>query len=66
MPTTEKEYVEATTIWIINLIDADAGEKRWKDEKGLRNKSNVGADARESLQEKLAAKCAEIRDADKS
>ncbi len=66
VPTTEKEYVEATTIWIINLIDADAGEKRWKDEKGLRNKSNVGADARESLQEKLAAKCADIRDADKS
>ncbi len=65
-PTTEKEYVEATTIWIINLIDADAGEKRWKDEKGLRNKSNVGADARESLQEKLAAKCADIRDADRS
>jgi hypothetical protein len=55
-----------TTAWIDVLTDADAGEKRWKDEKGLRNKANVGADARESLQEKLAAKCAETRDADRS
>jgi hypothetical protein len=65
-PTNEKEYVEATTIWIVNLTDADAGEARWKSEKTIRNKANVGADARESLQEKLAAKCAEVRDADKS
>jgi hypothetical protein len=65
-PSTEAEYVEATTIWIANLLDADAGEKRWKSEKTLRNKANVGADARESLQEKLAAKCSEIRDADRS
>lgn len=65
-PATEAEYVEATTIWIANLLDADAGEARWKGEKTLRNKANVGADARESLQEKLSAKCAEIRDADRS
>lgn len=65
-PKTEAEYVAATTAWIEQLTDADAGEKKWKDEKGLRNKANVGADARESLQEKLAAKCAEIRDADRS
>jgi hypothetical protein len=65
-PKNEAEYVAATTAWIEALTDVDAGEKRWKDEKGLRNKANVGADARESLQEKLAAKCAEIRDADRS
>jgi len=65
-PKTEKEYVEAATIWIANLIDADAGEVRWKSEKTLRNKANVGAEARETLQEKLATKCAEIRDADRS
>jgi hypothetical protein len=66
IPKTEAEYVGATTAWIDVLTDADAGEKRWKDEKSLRNKANVGADARESLQEKLAAKCGEIRDADRS
>ena len=66
VPANEKEYVEATAIWIANLIDADAGEARWKSEKTLRNKANVGSDVRESLQEKLAAKCAEIRDADRN
>jgi hypothetical protein len=66
LPKTEAEYIAFADTWRNALTDADAGEKRWKDEKGLRNKANVGAEARESLQEKLAAKCAEIRDADKS
>lgn len=66
IPKTEAEYIAATTAWIGALTDVDAGEKRWKDEKGLRNKANVGADARETLQEALANKCGEIRDADKS
>lgn len=66
LPTNEKEYIAHADAWREALTDADAGDKRWKDEKNLRNKANVGADARESLQEKLASKCAEIRDADRS
>jgi hypothetical protein len=65
-PETEAEYIAWADAWREALTDADAGEKRWKDEKTIRNKANVGSDARESLQEKLANKCAEIRDADKS
>jgi hypothetical protein len=66
VPKNEAEYIAATTMWIDALDDADAGEKRWKDEKGLRNKANVGPDAREDLQARLSQKCAEIRDADRS
>jgi hypothetical protein len=66
VPVTETEYIAWADAWREALTDADAGEKRWKDEKTIRNKANVGSDARESLQEKLANKCAEIRDADKS
>lgn len=66
VPKTEAEYIAVTTAWIEALDDADAGEKRWKDEKSLRNKANVGSDAREDLQLKLSQKCAEIRDADRS
>jgi hypothetical protein len=66
VPKNEAEYVAYADAWRIALTDADAGEARWKEEKALRNKAHVGSDARESLQEKLAAKCAEIRDADKS
>lgn len=65
-PATEAEYEAHAKSWIEKLDDAEAGEKRWKEEKGLRNKANVGADVRESLQETLAVKCTEIRDADKS
>jgi hypothetical protein len=66
LPKNEAEYVAYADAWRTSLTDADAGEARWKEEKTLRNKSHVGSDARESLQEKLAAKCAEIRDADRS
>lgn len=64
-PKNEAEYVAYATAWIDALDDAAGGEKRWKDEKGLRNKANVGPDAREDLQAKLSQKCAEIRDADR-
>lgn len=66
LPKTEKEYVEATAAWINTLDDADEGEGRWKAEKNLRNKANVGAEARENLQEHLFLKCKEIRDADRN
>lgn len=65
-PKNEAEYITHASAWIDALDNADAGEKQWKDEKNLRNKANVGSDARETLQEKLAKKCAEIRDADRS
>jgi hypothetical protein len=65
-PKTEAEYVAFANAWIEALTDADVGEKRWPHEKNLRNKANVGAEAREALQTKLAQKCREIRDADKS
>lgn len=65
-PKNEAEYVTHARSWIEKLNDADAGEKQWASEKGLRNKSNTGADARETLQSALADKCREIRDADRS
>lgn len=65
-PANEAEYVAHAKSWIQKLNDADAGEKQWLSEKGLRNKSNTGADARETLQSALADKCREIRDADRS
>lgn len=65
-PKTEGEYIAHARSWIEKLDDAAAGEKRWLDEKGLRNKSNTGSDARETLQSELAGKCREIRDADRS
>jgi hypothetical protein len=66
LPKTEAEYIAYANEWREALDDAEYGERRWKDEKHLRNKSNTGSDARESLQEKLAQKCKEIRDADRS
>jgi len=65
-PKNEAEYEAFANAWIDALADADEGDKRWKSEKNLRNKANVGGDVREKLQEKLATKTAEIRDADRS
>lgn len=65
-PKNEAEYIAYATKWIEALDDAAEGEARWKSEKGLRNKANVGPDQREDLQSRLAAKCADIRDADRS
>lgn len=65
LPKTEAEYFAVTAAWINNLTDVDEGEARWKAEKNLRNKANVGAEPREELQERLAQKCKEIRDADR-
>lgn len=65
-PKNESEYLAYANAWIDALTDAAEGEKRWPAEKQLRNKAHVGPDARETLQEKLTAKCREIRDADKS
>ena len=65
LPKTEAEYVKYAEAWIDALDDVE-GEKRWPAEKSLRNKANVGGDAREALQALLAKKVAEIKDADRS
>ncbi|MCC8967891.1 hypothetical protein H8A95_37680 [Bradyrhizobium sp. Pear76] len=65
-PKNEAEYIRYSDAWREALTDADEGEARWKQEKDLRNKAHVGSDAREAQQEKLAKKCREIRDADRS
>jgi hypothetical protein len=64
LPKTEKEYFAYAATWINELTDIEEGEARWKAEKNLRNKCNVGAESREELQERLAQKCKEIRNSD--
>ena len=65
-PTNEREYLTYAQAWIEALADADAGAKNWASEKTMRNKCNVSSETREALQERLAEKQREIRDADKS
>ena len=60
VPTNEREYI-VYAAWIDGLTDADAGLKRWTEEKKLRNACNVGPEPREDLKEKLDAKIAELR-----
>lgn len=62
-PKNEAEYIAWADNWREALTDADEGDDRWKKEKDMRNKAHVGSDAREALQEKLAAKCRDIREA---
>jgi hypothetical protein len=64
-PKNEAEYVAWAEAWIDALVDIE-GEKRWSTEKSMRNKANVGGDAREALQARLATKIADIKDADRS
>jgi len=66
LPTTEAEYAKHAEAWIDSLTDVESGDKRWAEEKGLRNKSNTGGDAREALQERLKKKQAELRKAAKN
>jgi len=54
-------YLQDTHAWIENLLDADAGEKRWKAEKVLRNRLNVDPDDRDRLDAALKAKIAALR-----
>lgn len=64
-PANEAEYITHARGWIAALDDGAAGKKRWADEKGLRNKSHTGGDAREMLQAELDKKIGEIADAEK-
>lgn len=60
-PKTELEYITHAQAWIDALDDAEAGEKKWASEKSLRNKANVGGDAREALQAQLKEKIGQIK-----
>lgn len=61
VPTNEREYIVYAGAWCAAMTDADAGLKRWTEEKKLRNACNVGPEPREDLKEKLDAKIAELR-----
>lgn len=63
VPTNEAEYIAHAHTWRNALTDADAGEKQWKAEKSLRNKTsvNVSPENRDDLEKALKAKCAELR-----
>jgi len=60
-PKTAAAYLQNTHAWIENLLDADAGEKRWRVEKAQRNKLNVDPDDRDRLDAALKAKITALR-----
>lgn len=60
-PKTEKEYVAYADKWRAAATDPVAAMQRWKDEKTLRNKCNVGPDTRDSLLAKLQQRCADLQ-----
>ena len=59
-PDYAAEYVGYAAAWIDAVGDADAGERRWKNEKTMRNKASVGAEDREALMERLARKFPQV------
>jgi hypothetical protein len=61
--TTEADYIAQANIWIEDTESADALEQRWSSEKSLRNRSNVTAEARDQLADKVATKVAKLRGA---
>lgn len=60
-PKNAIECVHYTREWIMALTDADAGELRWKTERKLRNFVNITPEARDTLDDMLKEKCAELR-----
>lgn len=61
VPTTAAQYGAYANAWIGKLTDAAEGEKRWKDEKTLRNRANVDEDTRDEVKKALDAKIGELR-----
>lgn len=56
VPTTEQEYAQYARAWIGQVgtsIDAGAAPERWKKDKTLRNRCNVGEDVRDGLKAEL-------------
>jgi hypothetical protein len=60
-PKTSVEYALNAREWIGELTDADAGEARWKSEKGLRNKLNLNPGTRDILEGMLKETVAALR-----
>jgi hypothetical protein len=53
-PEAAQEYIAYATAWIDALPNGDnGGERRWKEERGMRCKADVGADDREALFDRL-------------
>lgn len=63
-PTNERTYVAYATAWREGSTDPLTAMTRWKDEKTLRNKCNVGPDARDELLAKLQGHCADLQKAE--
>lgn len=57
LPATEREYVTFANGWRDSAADPVAAMERWRSEKSLRNKCNVGADVRDDLLAKLQKHC---------
>lgn len=63
-PANEKDYVAYATAWREAATDPVAAMARWKAEKDLRNKCNVGPDTRDDLLAKLQTKCGALQKAE--
>lgn len=59
--TTEAGYREWANVWIENAVDSAAAQKRWKDEKDLRNDCNVSPEVRDALKAELDKKFPEAQ-----
>lgn len=59
---TQADYVAYADAWIEAETNADAGDKRWKDEKNKRNTLNVEPDQRRALEIRKNAKMAKLRE----
>lgn len=60
-PKNEAEYRVYAEAWIAGVTNGEAGLAHWKRDKDLRNKANVGEEAREDLKAKLDAKIAALK-----
>jgi hypothetical protein len=60
LPDSEPSYIAFANAWREKITDPAEGRARWGQEKGLRNKCNVGPEPRDDLKAKLDAKCAEL------
>jgi recombination protein RecT len=65
-PKAEGEYVAHAMAWIGALTDAADGERRWKQEKALRNHCNVAPEVRDRLQAMLTERLEELKQKDDS
>jgi hypothetical protein len=62
-PRDEAGYRQYALAWISNLLDADDGAKKWKDEKKLRQKCKVGQAIYDELKKEFDGKIAALTNA---